>query len=468
MSEPLRLADLTNVSTAIRLLLAGGQPKPVAVEKARRFMACARALADAGLADDAQAVAFFVPGRIEVLGKHTDYAGGRSIIAAAERGICLVAVPRDKPKYRAIALDVDGECEFDISPDLQPRVGHWSNYPMTVLRRGTRNFPGPLRGATVAYSSDLPIAAGMSSSSTVMVANFLAVAAINGLAGREEYRREIHGAEDLAGYLGTIENGQSFGTLAGDKGVGTFGGSEDHVAMLCSQPGRLAQYAYCPVRRERRIDLPADYTFAIASSGVVSEKTGEAMAKYNRASALARQVVAVWNEATGRCAPHLAAALGSDDLADAADRMRKALLDQPVDGEFPSSQLCARFEHFLTENEQLLPAAGDALGGGSAALGAFGRLVDRSQQIADDLLGNQVPETVFLARSARDLGAAAASGFGAGFGGSVWALVRREEAETFLKHWSARYAAAFPDPAARATCLLTGAGCAAFQLGGQP
>ena len=48
-------------------------------------------------------------------------------------------------------------------------------------------------------------------------------------------------------------------------------------------------------------------------------------------------------------------------------------------------------------------------------LRAFGRLVDRSQQAAEQLLGNQVPETVFLAAAARRLGAAAASAFGAVF-----------------------------------------------------
>ncbi len=40
--------------------------------------------------------AFFVPGRIEVLGKHTDYAGGRSLLCAAEQGFCLVAAARGR------------------------------------------------------------------------------------------------------------------------------------------------------------------------------------------------------------------------------------------------------------------------------------------------------------------------------------------------------------------------------------
>ena len=45
--------------------------------------------------------------------------------------------------------------------------------------------------------------------------------------------------------------------LEGDRGVGTFGGSEDHTAMLCCLPGSLSQYRFCPVRRERIVALPA-------------------------------------------------------------------------------------------------------------------------------------------------------------------------------------------------------------------
>ena len=76
----------------------------------------------------------------------------------------------------------------------------------------------------------------MSSSSAMVVAFFLALAKINRLSERPEYRENIHNQEDLAGYLATIENGQTFRKLAGDNGVGTFGGSEDHTAILCAKP----------------------------------------------------------------------------------------------------------------------------------------------------------------------------------------------------------------------------------------
>jgi galactokinase len=95
---------------------------------------------------------------------------------------------------------------------------------------------------------------------------------------------------------------------------------------------------------------------------------------------------------------------------------------------------------------------------------AAGALVDRSQRGAEEWLGNQVPETVMLARSAREEGALAASAFGAGFGGSVWALTRADGAGAFSRRWQARYCAAFPGRAARAQFFETRPGPPAVRL----
>ena len=85
--------------------------------------------------------------------------------------------------------------------------------------------------------------------------------------------------------------------------------------------------------------------------------------------------------------------------------------------------------------------------------------------MTSDLLQNQVPQTVALATQARAAGAMAASAFGAGFGGSVWALIEMGEADRFLTAWRAAYAMAFSDEATRADFFLTQAGPAAFALG---
>jgi len=64
-----------------------------AIRKREMFEEVDRALASLGVQPNA-AVRYWVPGRIEVLGKHTDYAGGRSLLCAIERGFCFAAIPR--------------------------------------------------------------------------------------------------------------------------------------------------------------------------------------------------------------------------------------------------------------------------------------------------------------------------------------------------------------------------------------
>ena len=393
---------------------------------------------------------YHVPGRIEVLGKHTDYAGGHSMVAATEQGFIMTAAPRADRVVQVTNADGRATISFEIHPELQPSSGSWANYPMTVARRIARNFPGELRGAEIALSSDLAPAAGLSSSSALIIAIFLALADANNLWERDEFRRNIRSIEDLAGYLGTNENGQTFGDLVGDRGVGTFGGSQDHTAILGSEAGRLKVYKYCPVKLERTIDLPHGWTFAIASSGVAAEKTGSAMEKYNLASQRVSQIVEIWRDETGRSDATLHDAIQSSQ--DAPARLR-AMLE--------SKDLTDRLDHFLAETV-IVPAAALAITNGNARI--LGALVDQSQKLAEDLLGNQTPETSLLARSARELGAIAASAFGAGFGGSVWALIDESAAKEFLTRWSQLYEVEMPTITGNPAFFTTHPGAAACRI----
>ena len=398
---------------------------------------------------------WFVPGRIEVLGKHTDYAGGRSILCAAERGMCVAARERsDSAIYIFDAAD-GRSLNFDFSADIDIPAQGWAIYPMTVARRIARNFAGgapgaKLRGADIALASDLPRSAGMSSSSVLVIAVFAALCEVNGLGQRPEYRSNIHSAEELAEYLGCIENGQSFGSLDGDKGVGTFGGSEDHTAILCCRPGILSQYSFCPVRAQRRIKFPAECAFVIASSGVEASKTDSARMQYNRISRAAQAVLEVWRRKSGENLPTLhAAATRSEDFRQQIT-IALALSENP---EFSAGELTGRFQQFFLESEKIIPAARDALE--QEDFQSFGVLVDQSQDAAEKWLGNQTPETIELARSARELGAYAASSFGAGFGGSVWALVSRSDAEEFCERWKENYRTRYDGPNAERSQFFT-------------
>ena len=257
--------------------------------------------------------------------------------------------------------------------------------------------------------------------------------------------------EDLAGYLGCIENGQTYKSLTGDGGVGTFGGSEDHTAILTSQPGHLKQYSFCPVSLERSIRFPEDCTFVIAVSGVVASKTGAARTKYNRASLAARRILEIWRSTSGSDDLTLAAAATRSQ--DSPERLRSALRQQ---GRTESPWLLNRFDQFMLESEIIVPQASDALS--QHDLTAFGKLVDDSQAAAEKLLGNQIPATIWLAQRARSLGAYAASAFGAGFGGSVWALVDRTEATSFTDRWRKAYEASSHTASRDSQFFTTGPG----------
>jgi galactokinase len=197
--------------------------------------------------------------------------------------------------------------------------------------------------------------------------------------------------------------------------------------------------------------LPDEQVFVIATSGVVAAKTGSALAAYNHAAALAAEALDAWRAATGSEASTLAAALS--DVPNVVDEFRGALKGR--------ADLIARVEHLDVES-RIVRAASDALARGD--LDRLGRLVDESQVTAERLLGNQVQETIGLARTARELGAIASSAFGAGFGGSVYALVLASQAETFRRQWMERYIAAFPNRSAMATFFISRAGPPATAL----
>jgi galactokinase len=244
--------------------------------------------------------------------------------------------------------------------------------------------------------------------------------------------------EAIAGYLAAVESGASFGRLAGTTGVGTHGGSEDHTAILAGRPGMLSEYRYAPVRHVSDVRLPVEWSCVVATSGVHADKIGSARDRFNRAAAAVRALVDVWHRTTGDRPASLAAALMS--APDAAARLAAAVPRTPVPG-FSADDLSRRLSHFLREDPRVPDASRAVAAGDAPALDALAR---DSQADAETLLGNQVPETIALVREARAAGAFAASSFGAGFGGSVWAMVPSAEVHRFGPAWVEGYKAQHP------------------------
>ena len=380
----------------------------------------------------------FTPGRIEIFGKHTDYAGGHSLLATVPRGIALVARRRSDAIVRVGDI-FDGQVkEVDPSQETPEHYHGLQRYVSVVAHRFFVNFPGCELGANIAIASDLPRASGMSSSSALCVGVALALIDRARLREREEWQRHLRRIDDLAWYLGSVENGVDFPGLPGSSGVGIRGGSEDQTAILACKAEHVSLYRFQPVTPLDETRMPGDWTFVLASSGVQADKADSVKDRYNRASNAARALLRIWNHHSADQAYSLADALHSS--RDAPDRLR-GWLEATADGAFTADDLSRRLDHFVRESARG-PLALIAFR--NADKDALGQLSADSQRDADVLLGNQIPETMMLAKLARELGAFGASSFGAGFGGSVWAAVEAADAQRFGQEWVRAYARQLP------------------------
>jgi galactokinase len=305
-----------------------------------------------------------------------------------------------------------------------------------VARRFSRNFPDAALGTDIVFASDLPRAAGVSRSSALVVAVATALARRAGLPDRPDWRAALPDALAVAGYLGAVENGLAYGPFDVTSGVGTHGGSEDHTAILASRADRVSAFSYVPVRPAGDCVLPEAWRFVVMASGIEADKAGSAKARYNRASLATQALLALWRRHTGQGGT-LAAALAAPGAASEL----ALLASQGSESGFEPADLTRRLAHFIGEDARI-PLALDAISRADRIW--LGRLAAESQHDAEALLGNQIPQTEFLARAARAEGAFAASSFGAGFGGSVWALADAEDAVAFAGRWRATYLAATP------------------------
>jgi galactokinase len=424
------------IVSAVPSLEAAGFSGPE-VERRRALFRRARMALETG-GSTGPPFAWHVPGRIEVLGKHTDYAGGRSLLCATEQGFAIYARARPDRVIRVIDAGTGGVRIVSLEETSGSR-GDWANYVATVARRLVQDFGSNLIGADVAFASDLPVAAGVSSSSALVIGLALGLIEVNRLDLRREFRLSLHTQEELAAYFGAIENGRPFKGFGPATGVGTLGGNQDQTAILCSRPDALVQYRFDPVAHQRTITFSRRLSFVLAASGVPAEKAGAAIERYNGLARATERLAALASAAV----PEVGGTLVDRLLGDAAAPRR--VLDA-AEREVTSSDdrrwLEGRIAQLLEECGTLIPGLADAL-----EREEFDRIDDlaaRSQHGAVLGLGNQIPETIALVETARALGALGAAAFGAGFGGSVWAIVPTALAPRFAEEWRTAYLSRFP------------------------
>jgi galactokinase len=318
------------------------------------------------------------PGRVNLIGEHIDYHNLAVLPVALDRRIRVAFRPRNDSRIRAVSAPY-GPREFEWTAQLAPVApGDWENY-LRAAAQAVAGRWGNRNGVDAVIESRLPAAAGLSSSSALIVAFTLALLQANSLE---------------AGFAELMEI-----LPAGEQFVGTRGGGMDHAASLESREGCASLVGFAPLS-VRHIPVPAGWNFLVAHSLVTAEKSGGAREEYNLrraggATALARLGFASYREA-------LPTAL------EAAPRL-------------PAGPERDAFLH-VTSEALRVHAAVAAMESGDPL--AFGRLLLESHASLRDQLRVSCPALNQLVEAAMASGALGARLTGAGFGGCVVVLCR--------------------------------------------
>ena len=397
-----------------------------------------------------------MPGRIEVLGKHTDYAGGQTMVATAERGLCIIATPRDDRQIVVVDALSGETVVFHAERGLEASHGLVVELPDDCgPARWPETSPGAIRGVDLALAGDLPPAAGMSSSSALMVGVFLVLAEVNQLDAANEYWHDIGDEPHLAGIWARSRTASG---RAGGRSRRRRHSTAVKIAPPSSRRHAEPASANMPLPRGIRETLPVPpghCSPSVQRRG--RRKTGASPGKVRPSLHDHVGTIETLSSRTGRDVPHLAAAYSAAgpmpkrnslgcDCEPSVRRVDRAGPSRPT-------------RTFLNESGKIVPAAGDALAGGWSLRPARRSLATRRRSF-----GDQGAETVFLAAAARRLRTAAAPRSGR-FWRKRLGLGRNGRADDFLAAWSGPSTT----PVSRGTSrcplfFITGAGPAAFRV----
>ena len=111
-------------------------------------------------------LAIFSPGRINIIGEHTDYNGGFVFPAAIDKGIAAAIQKSNSGNSSAIALDLDSTIEFELDKLKPSKGGSWENYVFGVVAE-IQNRNKVIGDFNVVFKGNIPAGAGMSSSAAL-------------------------------------------------------------------------------------------------------------------------------------------------------------------------------------------------------------------------------------------------------------------------------------------------------------
>ncbi|HUV04085.1 MAG TPA: galactokinase [Armatimonadota bacterium] len=340
------------------------------------------------------------PGRVNLIGEHTDYNDGYVLPIAIDRDILIGGAPSAEPSVCLYSVNFDRISMFPLDDIRRDPVNDWSNYPRGVaymLQKRRKK----LSGANLVIQGDIPLAAGLSSSAALEVASAMTFQALDGF--------EMSGPE-MALLCQAAEN----------EFVGVNCGIMD---QFISRLGRKnhALFIDCRTLEHEAVPLPADGIKVIVADTL--KKRGLVDSQYNVRRAQCEEAVSLLKT-------YLPGIRALRDVT-ASDFRRYGR-------ELPPT-VRRRAEHVITENGRVLESI-EALRQGNLAL--FGRLMNQSHESLRDMYEVSCRELNALAEAAwRIPGVYGSRMTGAGFGGCTVSLVADEAVEEFLERVPAEYRA---------------------------
>jgi galactokinase len=310
------------------------------------------------------------PGRVNLIGEHTDYNDGLALPFAIDRGVTVTARLRDDDTVSVEARDLGERDEFPLG-DVG-RAEDWRAFPRGMVAELTAAGQA-LTGCALTVEGDVDQGAGLSSSAALEAALALALLAVAGEDEPDDRR-------DLARLCSRVEN----------DWVGAQTGLLDQLASLCSQPGHALRIDFQTLELGSVPLELGDHTLVTLDSGTTHT---HAASGYNQRR----------RECQEACAQ-----LGVGSLREAHD---VSGLPEP---------LLSRARHVIDENARV-DAMVAALHDGD--LTEAGRLLDASHASLRDLYDASTPAVERTVAELKAAGALGARMVGGGFGGAVLALL---------------------------------------------
>lgn len=339
------------------------------------------------------------PGRVNLIGEHTDYNDGFVLPGAVDMGISFAITRNELNQARLVAADLDANYECDLAQiKIAPESHSWANYVLGVIAQ-LQEQGHEFGGFDMVFSGDIPRGAGLSSSAALECGAGLAISALYDLAvERWPLVKMAQKAEHT--YAGV-----RCGIM--DQFASTFGKAEQLVRLDC----RSLEYAYFPLQMDA-------YKIVLCNTQVSHSL---ASSEYNTRREECEQGVALLQQ-----------------LDPTINSLRDVKLEQieTLKDQMPG-KVYDRCRYVVAENERVLTAC-DALSEGD--LPAFGDLMYGSHDGLQHLYEVSCPELDFLvAETQDDPNVLGARMMGGGFGGCTINLVKSEAVDAFEQKMKAAY-----------------------------